>query len=108
MGKEPANPNRWPFFVVVSLGLLMVALDNSILYTALPALDEQLGATASQSLWIINAYPLVITGLLLGSGSLGDRIGHRRMFMVGLVIFGIASLAAAFSPTVLSLSLIHI
>lgn len=103
MGKEPANPNRWPFFVVVSLGLLMVALDNSILYTALPALDEQLGATASQSLWIINAYPLVITGLLLGSGSLGDRIGHRRMFMVGLVVFGIASLAAAFSPTVLSL-----
>ena len=71
--RKPANPNRWPFFVVVSLGLLMVALDNSILYTALPALDEQLGATASQSLWIINAYPLVITGLLLGSGSLGDR-----------------------------------
>lgn len=81
----------------------MVALDNSILYTALPELDEQLGATASQSLWIINAYPLVITGLLLGSGSLGDRIGHRRMFMVGLVVFGVASLAAAFSPTVWSL-----
>lgn len=100
--KRP-NPNRWPFFAVVSLGLLMVALDNSILYTALPELDEQLGATASQSLWIINAYPLVITGLLLGSGSLGDRIGHRRMFMVGLVVFGVASLAAAFSPTVWSL-----
>lgn len=81
----------------------MVALDNSILYTALPELDEQLGATASESLWIINAYPLVITGLLLGSGSLGDRIGHRRMFMVGLVVFGVASLAAAFSPTVWSL-----
>lgn len=81
----------------------MVAIDNSILYTALPALDEQLGATASQSLWIINAYPLVITGLLLGSGSLGDRIGHRRMFMVGLVIFGLASLAAAFSPNVWAL-----
>lgn len=81
----------------------MVALDNSILYTALPELDEQLGATASESLWIINAYPLVITGLLLGSGSLGDRIGHRRMFMVGLAVFGVASLAAAFSPTVWSL-----
>ncbi len=100
--KRP-NPNRWPFFAVVSLGLLMVALDNSILYTALPELDAQLGATASQSLWIINAYPLVITGLLLGSGSLGDRIGHRRMFMVGLVVFGLASLAAAFSPTVWAL-----
>lgn len=101
--RKPSNPNRWPFFTVVSLGLLMVALDNSILYTALPALDEQLGASASESLWIINAYPLVITGLLLGSGSLGDRIGHRRMFMVGLVIFGLASLAAAFSPTVWAL-----
>lgn len=101
--KKRPNPNRWPFFAVVSLGLLMVALDNSILYTALPELDEQLGATASESLWIINAYPLVITGLLLGSGSLGDRIGHRRMFMVGLVVFGVASLAAAFSPTVWSL-----
>lgn len=100
---KPANPNRWPFFAVVSLGLLMVALDNSILYTALPALDEQLEASASESLWIINAYPLVITGLLLGSGSLGDRIGHRRMFMVGLVVFGLASLAAAFSPTVWTL-----
>lgn len=81
----------------------MVALDNSILYTALPELDEQLGATASESLWIINAYPLVITGLLMGSGSLGDRIGHRRMFVVGLVVFGLASLAAAFSPTVWTL-----
>ena len=70
----PASANRWPFFVVVSLGLLMVALDNSILYTALPALDEQLGASAAESLWIINAYPLVITGLLLGTGTLGDKI----------------------------------
>lgn len=101
--KKRPNPNRWPFFAVVSLGLLMVALDNSILYTALPELDEQLGATASESLWIINAYPLVITGLLMGSGSLGDRIGHRRMFVVGLVVFGLASLAAAFSPTVWTL-----
>lgn len=100
---KAANPNRWPFFAVVSLGLLMVALDNSILYTALPELDEQLGATASQSLWIINAYPLVITGLLMGTGTLGDRIGHRRMFIIGLIIFGLASLAAAFSPTVWTL-----
>lgn len=99
----PSNANRWPFFVVVSLGLLMVALDNSILYTALPALDEQLGASASESLWIINAYPLVITGLLLGTGTLGDKIGHRLMFMIGLIIFGFASLTAAFSPTPLVL-----
>ncbi|RNE50056.1 hypothetical protein C5L39_00295 [Corynebacterium alimapuense] len=76
----------------------MVGVDNSILYTTLPALQSQLGATSTQSLWIINAYPLVLAGLLLGTGTLGDRIGHRLMFIIGLSIFGIASLTAAFSP----------
>lgn len=91
--------NRWMFFSVVSLGLVVVALDNSILYTALPALNSQLGASPREALWIINAYPLVITGLLLGTGSLGDRIGHKYMFIIGLTIFGLASLAAAFAPS---------
>ncbi|QXT64406.1 MFS transporter [Tessaracoccus palaemonis] len=77
----------------------MIVLDNSILYTALPTLTRELGATGSQALWIINAYPVVMAGLLLGSGTLGDRVGHRRMFLIGLVIFGVASLVAAFSPT---------
>lgn len=98
---QPANrdPRRWAFFAVISLGLVMVAVDNSILYTALPALNRELGATQLQSLWIINAYPLALTGLLLGTGTLGDRIGHRRMFLIGLGIFGVASLAAAFAPS---------
>lgn len=89
---------RWGFFAVVSLGLLMIGLDNSILYTALPALEHSLGATPEQGLWIINAYPLVLAGLLLGTGALGDRVGHRLMFIVGLAIFGLASLGAAFAP----------
>lgn len=90
---------RWTLLATVSIGLLLITLDNSILYTALPLLTEELGATGSQTLWIINAYPVVIVGLLLGAGTLGDRIGHRRMFLIGLVIFGIASAIAAFSPT---------
>ena len=90
---------RWSFFAAISLGLLMIGLDNSILFTALPTLTEQLHAGDTEQLWIINAYPLVLAGLLLGTGTLGDKIGHRRMFTTGLVIFGIASLAAAFSPT---------
>ncbi|MDO5634918.1 MAG: MFS transporter [Micrococcus sp.] len=85
--------------VTVAAGLLLISLDNSILYTALPTLSADLGATGSQSLWIINAYPVVMAGLLLGSGTLGDRVGHRRMFLIGLVIFGFASLCAAFAPT---------
>ena len=85
--------------MTVAGGLLLVTLDNSVLYTALPTLSEALGASSSQALWIINAYPLVMAGLLLGAGTLGDRIGHRRMFLVGQVVFGVASLAAAFSRT---------
>lgn len=94
---------RWGLLVTVAVGLLLVTLDNSILYTALPTLTEELGATGSQSLWIINAYPVVMAGLLLGAGTLGDRVGHRRMFLIGLVIFGVASLWAGFSPTAASL-----
>ena len=60
---------RWVFFGVVSLGLLMIGLDNSILYTALPELSEQLHATSLQQLWIINAYALMLAGLLLGTGT---------------------------------------
>lgn len=90
---------RWVFLLVVSLGLLMIGLDNSILYTALPRLSDELSATPEQSLWIINAYPLVMSGLLLGTGTLGDRIGHTKMFTIGLSIFGLASLLAAYSPT---------
>lgn len=90
---------RWALLATVAAGLLLITLDNSILYTALPTLTEELGATGSQALWIINAYPVVMAGLLLGSGTLGDRIGHRRMFLIGLVIFGLASLGAAFAPS---------
>lgn len=90
---------RWGFLVLLSLGLFLVGADNSILYTALPELRAQLHTTDLEGLWIINAYPLVLAGLLLGTGTLGDKIGHRLMFLVGLAIFGLASLAVAFTPS---------
>ncbi|WP_454860233.1 MFS transporter [Promicromonospora soli] len=90
---------RWTLLVTVGAGLLLITLDNSILYTALPTLTRELDASWTESLWIINAYPLVMTGLLLGSGTLGDRFGHRLMFLAGLVVFGLASLLAATAPT---------
>lgn len=89
---------RWSLLVTVAAGLLLITLDNSVLYTALPTLTDELGASSAESLWIINAYPLVMAGLLLGAGTLGDRVGHRRMFLIGLVVFGAASLLAAFAP----------
>lgn len=92
-----SRARRWALLFSVAAGLLLVTLDNSVLYTALPTLTEELSASAGQALWIINAYPLVMAGLLLGAGTLGDRIGHRRMFLIGVVVFGIASLGAAFA-----------
>ena len=90
---------RWTFLAIISAALFLVGADNSVLYTALPELRDQLGTTPLQGLWIINAYPLVLSGLLLGTGTLGDKIGHRLMFLIGVSIFGVGSLAAAFSPS---------
>src|SRR5699024_5621441 len=77
---------RWTFLAVISAALFLIGADNSILYTALPELRTQLDTTPLEGLWIINAYPLVLSGLLLGTGTLGDRIGHRLMFLVGVSI----------------------
>ncbi|QND52955.1 MFS transporter [Phyllobacterium sp. 628] len=91
--------NRWLVLAIVSSALLLVVIDMTVLYTALPRLTHDLHASASAKLWIVNAYPLVVAGLLPGAGALGDRIGHKKLFAAGLLVFGIASLAAAFSPT---------
>ncbi|WP_041481120.1 MFS transporter [Corynebacterium pseudotuberculosis] len=97
------SQQRWPFLGVISLGLFMIGADNSILYTALPVLRSQLHTTEVEGLWIINSYSLVLAGLLLGTGTLGDKIGHRRMFEIGISIFGLASLACSFAHTPLAL-----
>jgi MFS transporter, DHA2 family, multidrug resistance protein len=94
-----SKTQRWLVLVTVSAGLLMVSVDTTVLYTALPTLTSALRASASQKLWIINVYPLVMAGLLLGTGTLGDRIGHRRMFLTGLALFAAASFLAAFAPS---------
>ncbi|NHF72372.1 MFS transporter [Paracoccus xiamenensis] len=91
--------NRWLVLAIVSSALLLIVVDMTVLYTALPRLTHDLGATASEKLWIVNAYPLVVAGLLPGLGTLGDRAGHKRMFLMGLVLFGLASAFAAFAPT---------
>lgn len=103
MSPPNANPRRWTLLATVAAALLLITIDHSVLYTALPTLVDELGATTTEGLWIINAYPLVMAGLLLGAGTLGDRIGHRRMFLGGLVAFGLTSLLAAFAPDPVSL-----
>lgn len=91
--------NKWLVLAVISAALFLIGIDMTVLYTALPTLTHDLGASNSDKLWIINAYPLVMAGLLLGAGTLGDRVGHRLMFMLGLTFFGLASIFAAFAPT---------
>ncbi|WP_428174365.1 MFS transporter [Comamonas sp.] len=92
------HSKRWLVLAIVSMALLLIVVDMTVLYTALPTLTHDLAASTSMKLWIVNAYALVVAGLLLSTGALGDRLGYRRMFMLGLVIFGAASLAAAYAP----------
>lgn len=89
---------RWIILAVVSSALMLIVMDATILYTALPSLTHDLGASASEKLWILNGYSLVMAGLLPAMGTLGDRYGHRRIFSIGLVAFIGASLVAAFAP----------
>ncbi|RLP27601.1 MFS transporter [Mesorhizobium sp. YM1C-6-2] len=94
-----SHRNRWLVLAVVSSALFLIVIDMTVLYTALPTLTLELAATATEKLWIVNAYPLVVAGLLPGLGTLGDRLGHKLMFMTGLAVFGTASLCAAFAPS---------
>lgn len=91
---------RWIILAIVSVALFLLVVDITVLYTALPSLTHDLKATATQKLWVINAYTLVVAGLLPGFGSLGDRFGHKKIFLFGLVVFSIASLIAAFAPSI--------
>ncbi|WP_428962327.1 MFS transporter [Micromonospora fluostatini] len=86
---------RWLVLAVLCLAQLVVVLDNTILTVAVPALTRDLAASTADIQWVINAYALVQAGLLLTAGSVVDRYGRRRMLLVGLVLFGLASAAAA-------------
>ena len=90
-------PKRWWALVVLAVSLLVVSLDNTILNVALPSIERELGASADQLQWVVDAYTLVFAGLLLTAGSLGDRFGRRRALQLGLVVFGVGSLLSALS-----------
>jgi MFS family permease len=83
--------------------MLIVNLDNTVLNVALPTLVRDLRATSSQLQWIVDAYALVFAGLLLLAGSLADRVGRKRTFLAGLVVFAGGSAWAAFSGSVAAL-----
>lgn len=94
-----SHPNRWPILAVLCLSLLVVVVDVTVLHVAAPAISNDLDPTALQLLWIIDVYPLVAAPLLLASGVAGDRLGRKSLLLAGFVVFGLASIAAAFAPT---------
>lgn len=85
-------------FVLVSTGLFMVTLDNLVVSTALPVIRVDLGASLQQLEWTVNAYTLAFAVFLLTGAALGDRFGRRRMFSLGVLLFTVASAAAALAP----------
>ncbi len=96
------HPRRWTILAVLVLSLLVVVLDNTVLNVALRTIADPirgLGATQADLEWAINSYTLVFAGLLFTAGVIGDRIGRRRMLLIGLVLFGLASLASAYAQT---------
>jgi EmrB/QacA subfamily drug resistance transporter len=93
------HPRRWWALAVIDLCLLAVTMDNTILNVALPTISRQLGANGSQLQWMVDAYIVVFAGLLLTSGTLGDRLGRRKLLLAGLGVFGLASMATLLVTT---------
>ncbi|WP_442576044.1 MFS transporter [Microbacterium sp. F51-2R] len=89
----------WAALVVLMLPVLLVSVDNTVLSFALPQIALDLEPSGAQQLWIIDAYPLVLASLLVTMGTLGDRIGRRRMLLLGATGFALVSALAAFAPT---------
>jgi EmrB/QacA subfamily drug resistance transporter len=92
-----AYARRWKTLAVLSLSLLIIGLDNTVLNVALPTLQTHFSASGSTLQWIVDAYLLSFAGVLLTMGTLGDRFGRKRALQSGLVLFGVASVLAAFA-----------
>jgi len=91
--------NRWAALYVLCVGMLMIVLDATIVNVALPSIQGDLGFSQSDLAWVVNAYLIAFGGLLLLAGRIGDLIGQRRVFLVGLAVFTAASLMCALAQT---------
>src|ERR1051326_3429333 len=94
-----AGRKEWTGLAVLLLPLLLVSMDVSVLYFAVPFIARDLEPSSTQQLWIFDIYGFVLAGLLITMGSLGDRIGRRRLLLIGAAAFSVASLGAAYSHT---------
>src|SRR5438445_10666267 len=95
-----ADENRkWWTLAAVSFGLFMIMLDNTVVNVALPSIERSLHISIAQLEWIVTAYALVFAALMITGGKLADLYGRRRIFVVGLPIFTLSSLACGFAPS---------
>src|SRR5438105_1819076 len=99
-GREAGRRDgRWLALAVLCLGSLMIVLDVTIVNVALPSIRGDLGFSQTSLAWVVNAYVLTYGGFLLLGGRLGDLFGHRRLFLAGITLFTLASLACGLSTT---------
>ncbi|MYV97685.1 MFS transporter [Streptomyces sp. SID3343] len=94
-----AGRREWIGLTVLLLPLLLVSMDMGVLYFAIPFIGEELEPSAPQQLWTMDIYGFLLAGLLIPMGALGDRIGRRKLLLIGAAAFGLASVVAAFSPS---------
>ena len=93
------TPNRWLILYILCLGVVMIVLDGTVVNVALPSIKADLGFSNTTLVWVVNGYLLTFGGFLLLGGRLGDFYGHRRLFLAGLAVFTLASLACGLATS---------
>src|SRR5262245_34098962 len=99
MHSKRATRREWIGLAVIALPCLLYAMDLTVLTLAIPALSADLGPSSTELLWIVDIYGFLVAGFLITMGTLGDRIGRRRLLLIGAAAFGAASIAAAFASS---------
>src|SRR5882762_10941971 len=97
--ESKAGRREWVGLAVIALPCLLYSMDLTVLNLALPRLSADLAPSSSELLWIVDIYGFLVAGMLITMGTLGDRIGRRRLLLMGAAAFGAASVFAAFSKT---------
>ncbi|GHI85293.1 MFS transporter [Streptomyces xanthophaeus] len=100
MDPQPKPPHRWAVLAICCLSLFVVGLDTTVVNVGLPSIGAGLDVGTRGLEWLVDAYTLVLASLLISSGALADRIGRRRVFLLGLLVFGAASAACALAPDI--------
>lgn len=104
---QPAGRREWIGLAIIALPCLVYAMDLTVLNLALPAISADLNPSASELLWIVDVYGFLVAGCLITMGTLGDRIGRRRLLLIGAAAFAVASVLAAFADSVAMLILMR-